>query len=101
MSRAISWKNVEVVRPQPGQALTWGRNERMPERLEDLLGDLDLELAAGAGLGRERDPDRVADPLGEQQGQAGRRGDDPLHPHPRLGQAEMERVVAIRGARRR
>ena len=30
MSRAISWKNVEVVRPQPGQADTWGRNERRP-----------------------------------------------------------------------
>ena len=30
MSRAISWKNVDVVRPQPGQAETWGRNERSP-----------------------------------------------------------------------
>ena len=30
MSRAISWKKVEVVRPQPGQALTWGRKERSP-----------------------------------------------------------------------
>ena len=30
MSRAISWKNVDVVRPQPGHAETWGRNERRP-----------------------------------------------------------------------
>ena len=30
MSRAISWKKVEVVRPHPGQAETWGRNERRP-----------------------------------------------------------------------
>ena len=30
ISWAISWKNVEVVRPQPGQAETWGRNERRP-----------------------------------------------------------------------
>ena len=30
MSRAISWKKVEVVRPQPGQADTWGAKERMP-----------------------------------------------------------------------
>ena len=27
---AISWKKVEVVRPQPGQALTWGMNDRRP-----------------------------------------------------------------------
>ena len=30
MSRAISWKNVEVVRPQPGQAETWGTKARSP-----------------------------------------------------------------------
>ena len=30
MSRAISWKNVDVVRPQPGHAETWGRNARRP-----------------------------------------------------------------------
>ena len=30
MSRAISWKNTDVVRPQPGQALTWGTKLRSP-----------------------------------------------------------------------
>jgi len=30
MRSAISWKKVEVVRPQPGQAETWGRNARRP-----------------------------------------------------------------------
>ena len=30
MRSAITWKKVLVVRPQPGQAETWGRNERMP-----------------------------------------------------------------------
>ena len=30
MSRAISWKKVDVVRPQPGHALTWGRKDRKP-----------------------------------------------------------------------
>ena len=30
MSRAISWKKVEVVRPQPGQALTCGVKLRRP-----------------------------------------------------------------------
>ena len=93
---AISWKNVDVVRPQPGHAETWGRNERRPERLQDLLGDLDLELAAGAGLRRERDADRVPDPLVEQQAKAGRRRDDALHPHAGLGQPEVERIVGAR-----
>ena len=30
MSRAISWKKTDVVRPQPGQALTWGMKLRSP-----------------------------------------------------------------------
>ena len=30
MSRAISWKKVLVVRPQPGQAVTCGAKERRP-----------------------------------------------------------------------
>ena len=73
-----------------------GQERAQPERLEDLLGDLDLALARRAGLGRERDPDRVADPLVEQDRQPRRRGDDPLVAHPGLGQPEVERVVAAR-----
>jgi hypothetical protein len=30
MSSAMCWKNVEVVRPQPGHAVTCGANERRP-----------------------------------------------------------------------
>ena len=33
----------------------------------------------------------------EEDGQAGRRGDDALHGHARLGEAEVQRVVAARG----
>ena len=74
------------------------RQERaQAHRLEDLLGDLDLALARRAGLRRERDPDRVADALVEQDGEARRRGDDALVAHARLGQAEVERVVAAGG----
>ena len=29
MSSAISWKKVEVVRPQPGHEVTWGSKARM------------------------------------------------------------------------
>ena len=90
---------LEERRGRPAAAGT-GRDLRQERaqahRLEDLLGDLDLALARRAGLRRERDPDRVADPLVEQDRQPGRRGDDALVAHPRLGQAEVERVVAAR-----
>ncbi len=97
MSRASSWKYVLVVRPQPGQDETWGRNDRNPSDLQHLLSDCDFFRPIAVRLGGDRDADRVADPLGEQQRQAGGRGHDPLHAHARLGQAEVERVVAARG----
>ena len=96
MSRAISWKNVEVVRPQPGQALTWGRNERSPSDWRTCWATSTSSSRPAAGLRGQRDPDRVADALAQQEREPGGRGDDPLHPHPGLGQAEMERVVAAR-----
>ena len=88
---------MDVVRPQPGQARDLGQERAQAHRLEDLLRDLDLALAGRAGLRRQRHPDRVADPLVEQDREAGRRGDDALVAHARLGQAEVERVVAARG----
>src|SRR5512132_1736575 len=42
MRSASSWKVVEVVRPQPGQAVTDGAKERIPKRLEQLAGRVDL-----------------------------------------------------------
>src|SRR5579862_9410455 len=74
-----------------------GQEAAQAHRLEDLLGDFDLELSAGARLWGERDPDRVADALVEQDRQAGRGRDDPLHGHARLGQAQVERIVGQRG----
>ena len=74
------------------------RQERpKPERLQDLLGDGHLFGSVAARLGRDRDADRVADPLGEQQRQAGGGGHDALHAHARLGQAQVQRVVAASG----
>ena len=66
-------------------------------RLQELLRDLHLARAVAAGLGRERDADRVADPLLQQDAQRRRGGDDALRAHAGLGQAEMERVVGARG----
>ena len=84
-------------RPAAARAGRHLRQERaQPERLEDLLGDLDLALARRAGLGRQRDPDRVADPLVEQDRQPRRRGHDALVAHAGLGQPEVERVVGPR-----
>src|SRR5205814_2707335 len=68
-----------------------------PERLKDLLGDLDLALAGRARLRRQRDADGVADPLVEEDRETRRRRDDALVPHAGLGEPEMERVVGACG----
>ena len=65
-------------------------------RLQDFLRDLHLERAVAAGLGRQRDADRVADPFLQQDAERGGGGDDALRAHAGLGQAEMDRVVAAR-----
>ena len=62
-----------------------------PERLQDRRADLDLL----DGVVRERDADRVADPLGEQRPDPDR-ALHPAHRHrARLGDAEVQRVVAL------
>ena len=48
-----------------------GGEGTQPERLEDLLGDLDLKCTIGVGFRRERYADGVADPLAEQRAEAG------------------------------
>ena len=80
-----------------------GRDQRhegaQPHGLQDLLRDDHLAGAVAAGLGGERDADGVADPLLQQHRQRRRGSDDSLRAHPRLGEAEMERVVALPGER--
>ncbi|MBG9885425.1 hypothetical protein ABE10_02255 [Bacillus toyonensis] len=63
------------------------------QRLQDLVADLDL-------LGRrrrERDADRVADTLGQENAERGRRLDRALEGGSRLGHAEVQRPVAPLG----
>ena len=62
--------------------------------LEDLLRHLHFARTLAAGLGRERNADRVADAFLQQHCHRRRRGDDALGAHARLGQPEMQRVVA-------
>ena len=69
------------------------REDAEAQRLEDLLGDLDLFGPVAAGPGRERDADRVSDAFLEQDGQSGGARHDALHAHARLGEAEVEWVV--------
>ena len=62
--------------------------------MQDLLRDDDLPRPVTVGLGRERDADRVADALLQQNGQRRRGGDDPLRSHARFGQSQVKRIVA-------
>ena len=76
-------------RAQLGQETTRTPRLRMPSALQDLEADADLLL----GLGRERDPDRVADPGPEQGADADRALDGAAAQAAGLGDAEMERAI--------
>ena len=76
-------------RAQLGQETTRTPRLRMPSALQDLEADADLLL----GLGRERDPDRVADPEPEQGADADRALDGAAAQPARLGDAEVQRAV--------
>ena len=93
MCWAISWKNVDVVRPQPGQAETWGRNERSPSdwRTCWAISTSRSRGAPGSGVSETRivspmpSLSRIASPAVEAT--------MPFVAHAGLGQAEVERVV--------
>ena len=93
---AISWKNVEVVRPQPGHADTWGRNERRPIDCRTCCATSTSSSRPAPGSGVS--DTRIVSPIPSLSriDEAGGRGHDPLHRHARLGQAEVERVVRSR-----
>ena len=93
MSRASSWKTVEVVRPQPGQAATWGAKLRNPMVCKSSCATSHFLRPVAAGLRGERNADRVAEALLQQNAERGGGGDDALRAHAGLGQAEMQRVI--------
>ena len=70
------------MRPQPGQAVTLGENDAEAERLQQLARRVDLLAAVAAGLRRQRDADRVADPFVEQDAHRGADQTSPLVPMP-------------------
>ena len=86
-----------VVRPQPGQAVTSGVNARKPHGLQQFLRHDDFARARFVGLRRERNADRVADAFLQQHRKRRGRGNDALGAHARLGQAQVQGIVAARG----
>ena len=68
----MSWKNVLVVRPQPGQAVTCGVKLRSSERLQNLLADDHFVGAVAIRQRRERGADGIADAFLQQHADARR-----------------------------
>ena len=85
------------MRPQPGHAVTCGTKLRSPSDWRICWRDEHLLGAVAARRGGQRDADGVADPLLQQDGEPGGGGHDALGPHPRLGEPEVQRIVAARG----
>ena len=96
MSLASSWKVGRGGAPAAGAGRDQRHERAKAHGLQELLRHLHLERAVAAGLRRERDADRVADALLQQDAHRGRRGDDALRAHAGLGEAEMQRVVGAR-----
>jgi len=70
------------------------RERAQAHRLQDFLRDDDLAGAVPFRLGSERDADRVADALLQQNGHRRGRRDDALAAHAGLGEPEVQRIVA-------
>ncbi len=82
-------------RPAASRAGRHQRRERaQAHRLQDLLRDHDFARPIAAGLGRERDADRVADACLQQHRHRRGRGDDAFRSHARLGESQVQRVIA-------
>ena len=94
----MSWKNVLVVRPQPGQAVTCGVKLRMSERLQDLLADDHFFGAVAVRQRGERGADGVADAFLQQHRERGGGGDDALGAEAGFGQTEVQRDSRTRAA---
>ena len=93
----MCWKNVDVVRPQPGHAVTCGAKLRSPSDWRICCATSTSSVRSPFGFGVSET--RIVSPMPsrEQNREAGRAGDDALRAHPGLGESEVQRVVAARG----
>ena len=86
-----------VVRPQPGQLVTWGMKLRMESDCRICWAAWTSSVRSPPGLGVRRDADGVADAGEQQRGEAGGGGDEALGAHAGFGEAEVQGVVAAGG----
>src|SRR5690348_11829214 len=74
------------------------RGERaQAEGLEKFARGIDFLAAIASGAGSERDANRVADTLAEQDAHRGGGPDEALGAHAGLSQSEMQRLICLRG----
>ena len=97
MSSAMCWKNVDVVRPQPGHAVTCGAKLRSPSDWRICCATSTSSVRSPFGFGVSET--RIVSPIpsASRIESAGGAGDHALHAHPRLGEPEVQRIVAARG----
>ena len=95
MRSASSWNVVLVVRPQPGQAVTLGANERRPSDCKQFARGVNFLAAVAAGARRERNANRVADAFLQQNADSRRGPDNAFRAHARFGEAEVQRLLGL------
>src|SRR5258708_1408553 len=74
-----------------------GRERAQAHGLKQFLSDRDLARPVPTRVRGERNANRVADTLLEQYAERGGGGHDAFWSHPRLGEAQMQRIVAAAG----
>ena len=97
MSSAMCWKNVLVVRPQPGHAVTCGAKLRKPSDCRICCATNTSSRRSPLGLGVS--DTRIVSPMPSLSRMRERRaaGDDALVAHAGFGETEVQRIVATRG----
>ena len=91
----MSWKNVLVVRPQPGQAVTCGVKLRSSRACRICWHTITSSVRSPLGSGRERRADGIADAFLQQHADGGGGGDDALRAQAGFGQSQVQRVIAL------
>ena len=93
----MSWKKVLVVRPQPGQAVTCGVKLRSSSDCricwQTMTSSVRSPLGSGVSEARMVSPM----PSCKQHGERGGGGDDALRSEAGFGQAQVQRIIALRG----
>ena len=97
MSSAMCWKNVDVVRPHPGHAVTCGAKLRSPSDCRICCDTNTSSVRSPPGLGVSET--RIVSPMpsASRMDEAGRARHDAFGAESRFGETQVERVVAAGG----